>query len=131
MAKDKKGKKKDPVKELAKQQRKAEKASKQASKAARKEQKGALAGGALAGGEQDGGGGPEEDIDALIESFNKKQSVADAPPSVEAMLTPPAPRANASMTFVGGAAGGDDVLVFFGGELFDGAVNVCNNEVSC
>ena len=124
--KDKKGKKLDPAKEAAKDARKAAKAAKQQAKGDKKAAKGEAA---EAGSVDEGNAGDEMvDIDTLLRQFAAMDEESDSV-SLTTLMSPPCPRANCTMTYVGGAGGGEDCVVCFGGEVFDGADTVCNNDV--
>jgi hypothetical protein len=121
--KDKKGKKLDPAKEAAKEARKALKAAKQLAKGERKALK------------EEGGDGDAalpstqgDDIDTLLQQFAAMDEESDSV-SLTTLLAPPSPRANCTMTYVGGGGGGEECFVYFGGEVFDGAETTCNNDV--
>ncbi len=114
-----KEKKKDPEKVAALQARKQAKSEKLAKKSLKKESAGLRAEGVGSGSDSDNS---EEDIDELLKSFADKAKL-DAAVSHRALLAPPSPRANSTLTYVGslGGCGGlsttNDVLVLFGGEV--------------
>jgi hypothetical protein len=128
--KDKKGKKLDPAKEAAKEARKALKAAKQQAKGERKAFK-EEGGDGGDGGDGEGGtpsAPPGDDIDTLLQQFAAMDEESDSV-SLTTLLAPPSPRANCTMTYVGGGGGGEECFVYFGGEVFDGAETTCNNDV--
>ena len=128
----KKGKKVDPAKVMANDARKAAKVARNAAKAESKLRKGEAAG--LDDGGPDGfsdGEGPDplaDDLDSILAKFAALDAANDAVSST-ALASPPPPRANLSVTYAGGAGGGGDSFVLYGGEYYDGRTNVCNSDV--
>ena len=71
---------------------------------------------------------PGDDLDSILSQFASLDASNDTA-TTTVLLNPPAPRANLSLTSVGGSGGGSDVFVIYGGEYYDGATNVCNSDV--
>lgn len=69
-----------------------------------------------------------DDLDSILAKFAALDAANDAVESTS-LAAPPPPRANLSVTFVGGAGGGGDAFVLYGGEYYDGRTNVCNSDV--
>lgn len=100
------GGKNKPEKELTKAQRIEAKKAKQAQKGLKKDRKQI----------------EEEDIEVILQEFLKKDALKTQI-TVEASAQP-SPRANFTMSAL---ASGE--MIMFGGEYFDGDVNVCYNDV--
>ena len=132
MGKTKKGKKADPAKEAAKEQRKAAKAARNLAKGEAKMKKAeARAGDLDTTGDGDIGADasfPVDDLDSILAQFASLDAANDAVLTA-CLASPPSPRANLSMTYAGGAAGGGDALIYYGGEYYDGRTNICNSDV--
>ena len=128
----KKNDKRDPEKAAALAARKANKAEKVAKKDLKKELKELGVGGE--GGSSDDDVPDDDDIDALLKHFTEKAAV-DASVTHRQLLSPPSPRANSTLTYIGtlggcaGLSATNDLLLLFGGEYYNGLRNVCNNEL--